>query len=98
MKAILEYFQSVNQVSHFSIAYTAPKLLEVSTAGKVNIKVSDDPLYNLVRYNKKSQNQFVSHVLFSDLQTVFESAFYCHHSSVGSCCFQFEDIFGHQKK
>ena len=32
-----------------SLAYTSPKLLEVSTRGKVNIKVSDDPLYNLVK-------------------------------------------------
>ena len=37
----------------FSIAYTAPTLLEVSTRGKVNIKVSDDPLYNLVIKQQK---------------------------------------------
>ena len=41
----------------FSIAYTAPTLLEVTTRGKVNIKVSDDPLYNLViKQQKKIRN------------------------------------------
>ena len=37
-------------IFNFSFLYTSPKLLEIGSSGRVNLELSDDPLYNKVRF------------------------------------------------
>ena len=46
--------------------YNSPKLLEISTNGRVNVDISDDPLYNKVNGGIIHKFTFST----SDLQTV----------------------------
>ena len=43
-----------------SLIYTSPKLMEVSTNGRVNVEISDDPLYNKVKNIPAPTSTFLS--------------------------------------
>ena len=47
-------------IFNFSFLYTSPKLLEIGSSGRVNLELSDNPLYNKVRFLIIKKNNSLS--------------------------------------
>ena len=77
----------------FSFLYTSPKLLEISTNGRVNVELSDDPLYNKV---SAAANLQTSNSAISDLQTILGVGLHSDPALAGAGHLQHAGVPGHQ--
>ena len=81
--------------SPISLLYTSPRLLEISTNGRVNVDISDDPLYNKVSFYLL-RFIILNNVPKLDLQTVSGTNIYRGPPIIGTRYFQHKGVPQHK--